>query len=129
MKDIGVLDSTWGGTLGDMVRFVREWQIVEDEKLLDQVPAKTKRLVAGLEDLARSHADKIANVRGLGLYQGFTVLGAGNKGRLVDLALEKENLLLLGAGTDSIRLRPPLDVTDADIDALLASLSRLLPQI
>lgn len=128
MKDIGVLDSTWGGTLGDMVRFVQEWQIVEDENLLAQVPAKTEILLAGLNDLTARHADKIANVRGLGLYQGFTVLN-GAKGKLVGMALETENLLLLGAGLDSIRLRPPLDVTADDIAALLAALDRLLTKL
>ncbi|MGB8602534.1 MAG: aminotransferase class III-fold pyridoxal phosphate-dependent enzyme, partial [Rhizomicrobium sp.] len=125
MKDIGVLDSTWGGTLGDMVRFVHEWQIVEDEKLIAQVPAKTEKLLAGLDDLACRHAGKIANVRGLGLYQGFTVLN-GLKGKLVGTALQQENLLLLGAGMDSIRLRPPLDVSAGDIAQLMGQLDRLL---
>ena len=129
MEDIGVLDSTWGGTLSDMVRFVHEWQIVEDEKLIEAVPAKADRLVAGLKALEAKYPGKVGNVRGLGLYQGFTVPGAGGKARLVEAALEKENLLLLGAGVYSIRFRPPLDVTEADIDALIASLDRLLAEL
>lgn len=129
MQDIGVLDSTWGGTLADMVRFVQEWQIVEDEDLLTQVPAKATHLIAGLQALVARFPEKISNVRGLGLYQGFTVSGAGNKGRLVDLALETENLLLLGAGTDSIRFRPPLDVTNANTDEMLTRLGRTLSRL
>jgi L-lysine 6-transaminase len=129
MEDVGVLDSTWGGSLADMVRFVHEWQIVEDEKLIEQVPAKTGRLVAGLKALEARFPDKLCNVRGLGLYQGFNVLGQGAKGRLIDLALQEENYLLLGAGIYSVRLRPPLDVTESDIDALLAVLERLLPRV
>lgn len=129
MEDIGILDSTWGGTLSDMVRFVHEWEIVEDEHLIDAVPHKGAVLTAGLTALAAKHPTKIENVRGLGLYQGFTVLGQGNKGKLVDLALESENLLLLGAGTDSIRFRPPLDVTEADIADLLAKLDRCLTRL
>ncbi|WP_031236888.1 aminotransferase class III-fold pyridoxal phosphate-dependent enzyme [Asticcacaulis sp. AC460] len=129
MDDIGVLDSTWGGSLADMVRFVQEWKIVEDEGLLEAVPAKTERLIAGLQGLVAQYPGKIANVRGWGLYQGFTVLGAGNKGRLVELALESENLLLLGAGTDSIRFRPPIDVTENDIDNLVATLGRALAKL
>jgi L-lysine 6-transaminase len=129
MKDIGVLDSTWGGTLSDMVRFVQEWRIVEDENLIAAVPAKTAKLVAGLEALVARFPDKIANIRGLGLYQGFSVLGAGNKAKLVGLALEQENMLLLGAGVDSIRFRPPLDVAAADIDTMLLRLGRLLERL
>lgn len=129
MQDIGVLDSTWGGALADMVRFVEEWQIVEDEALLEAVPAKTAYLIDGMTALTETFADKIGNVRGLGLYQGFTVFGKGNKARLVDLALETENLILLGAGTDSIRFRPPLDVTEADIDEMLTRLGRALERL
>ena len=129
MEDVGVLDSTWGGTLADMVRFVQEWQIVEDEKLLEAVPAKGQRLFDGLNAMVERFPHLISNVRGLGLYQGFTLNAKKDKGRLVDLALESENLLLLGAGTDSIRFRPPLDVTDADIDAMLAMLARVLEKL
>ena len=129
MEDIGVLDSTWGGSLADMVRFVHEWQIVEDEKLIEQVPVKTERLVRGLNALEERFPGKMCNVRGLGLYQGFNVLGQGGKGRLIEMALQDENYLLLGAGTYSVRLRPPLDVTEADIDALLTMLGRLLEKL
>jgi L-lysine 6-transaminase len=129
MEDIGVLDSTWGGSLTDMVRFVHEWQIVVDEKLIEQVPAKTERLLAGLHMLEERFPSKMCNVRGLGLYQGFNVLGQGNKGRLIGMALEEENYLLLGAGTYSVRLRPPLDVTDTDIDTLIAMLTRLFERL
>jgi L-lysine 6-transaminase len=129
MDDIGVLDSTWGGSLTDMVRFVQEWKIVEDEGLLAAVPAKTEYLIAGLQGLVAQYPRLIGNVRGLGLYQGFSLCNAGHKGQLVDLALEQEDLLLLGAGTDSIRLRPPLDVTPADIDQLIGTLERLLARL
>ena len=96
MEDIGVLDSTWGGSLADMVRFVQEWEVVENEDLIAKVPEKTAHLVAGLKALAERHPDRIANVRGLGLYQGFSVLG-GAKRKVIDVALEEENLILLGA--------------------------------
>jgi L-lysine 6-transaminase len=129
MQDVGVLDSTWGGALVDMVRFVAEWQIVEDEKLIEAVPGKTALLLSGLKDLEKRFPTKIGNIRGLGLYQGFTVWGKGNKGRLVEMALEEENLLILGAGVYSIRLRPPLDVKEADITALIATLGRLLERL
>ena len=126
MDDLGVLDSTWGGTLADMVRAVEEFAVVREERLIEQVPAKAERLVAGLDDLIARHPQRLGHRRGLGLYQGFTVFGAGAKAVLIDAALERESLLLLGAGADSIRLRPPLDVGAAEIDGLVAALGRLL---
>ncbi len=119
MDDIGVLDSTWGGSLTDMVRFVQEMKIVREEGLIEAVPAKAARLIDGLNALAADHADMIYNVRGMGLYQGFSFRRDEDKSAFQKGLLQRENVLLLGAGTHSIRLRPNLSVTDADIDLLL----------
>lgn len=124
MKDRGVLDSTWGGTLADMVRFVEEIAIVRDERLLEQVPEKAARLVAVLRDVVARHGALAHNVRGLGLYQGFSLREPADKGRLLALALERESLLMLGAGDDTVRLRPHLHVGLDDVDELGARLDR-----
>jgi L-lysine 6-transaminase len=129
MKDMGVLDSTWGGSLTDMVRFCQEMKIVEREKLIEQVPAKTTVLVEGLRGLQKKYPNKMFNIRGMGLYQGFSLTGKDKRTKLVDLALEKENLLLLEAGTISIRFRPVLDVTKEDIDLLVEKLDRCLAEV
>lgn len=126
MRDLGVLDSTWGGSLADMVRFVRELEVVRDEKLIEEVPAKSAHLVETLGELARSHESLIGNVRGYGIYQGFSLRDGPAKAALIRNALENEDLLLLGAGTDTIRLRPHLNVSHADIELLGHKLDRLL---
>jgi len=122
MKDKGVLDSTWGGCLGDMVRFVQEVKIVERENLIPEAVKKGRRLTEGLKTLENRYPHMICNVRGLGLYQGFSLRDRAMRGRFVDLALETESLLLLSAGERSVRLRPNLSVTEADIDLLLSKL-------
>jgi L-lysine 6-transaminase len=126
MNDRGILDSTWGGTLADMVRFVQEMDIVRQERLIEAVPAKAERLTAALQGLVQEFPELIYNVRGLGLYQGFSFRTLGHKSLLVKRALVREQLLLLGAGTRSIRLRPHLNVTEADVDELTVRLRRLL---
>jgi L-lysine 6-transaminase len=129
MKDRGVLDSTWGGSLADMVRFVQEMKIVRDENLIEQIPSKTDRLVAGLKTLESRFGSLIFNVRGMGVYQGFTLRRPWWRDRLVEMALEDEGMLLLGAGRSSIRLRPPLDVTAQDADMMLARLATCLERL
>lgn len=129
MDDRGVLDSTWGGTLADMVRFVQEMAIVERERLLEAVPEKAGSLVAVLRTLAAEHSDVICNVRGLGLYQGFSLRHPSEKPVLLDAALNEENLLLLGAGHDSVRLRPSLSVGAQDIGELGYRLDRVLKRV
>lgn len=126
MKDVGILDSTWGGTLSDMVRFVQEMKIVERDKLIEQVPEKSAYFVEKLTELKLKYPDLIYNIRGMGLYQGFSLCENSNKGKLIKIALETENLLLLGAGLNSIRFRPVLDVTTADMDLLCEKLDRCL---
>ena len=65
MDDEGVLDSTWGGNLADMVRFCQELKIVRDERLIEQVPAKAAHVglvdriftrIGASDDLARGKA-------------------------------------------------------------------------
>src|SRR5208282_272776 len=124
MEDHGVLDSTWGGHLADMVRFVQEMKIVRREKLIEQVPEKSACLLAGLESLAKKFPNLLHNPRGIGLYQGFSLNPAISKSAFLDAALEKESLLLLGAGVNTIRLRPTLSVTMPEIDLLIEKLDR-----
>lgn len=126
MEDEGVLDSTWGGTLADMVRFHLEMEVVEREGLLTEVSPKAQVLVEALDDLVQHHQAVVANRRGLGLYQGFSLADPERKAALISRALQEEDLLLLGAGTHSIRLRPTLSVTEADITTLHDKLDRLL---
>lgn len=126
MTDKGVLDSTWGGHLADMVRFVQEMKIVRREALIEQVPAKAGRLVEHLSALQSRYAGLMSNVRGMGLYQGWTMASAESKSRLQKIALEQEDLLLLGAGTDAIRLRPMISVTLEEVDLFAQKLGRAL---
>ena len=129
MEDHGVLDSTWGGSLADMVCFVQEMKIVRDEQLIEQVPAKAATLISGLKELYRRHKDVVFNIRGMGLYQGFSLRRPADRGRLQAMALSQEDLLLLGAGSQTIRLRPMLDVTVDEIDMMLAMLGRCLERL
>ena len=129
MEDKGVLDSTWGGPLVDMVRFVQEMKIVEREQLLAAARTNGAVLAAGLRGLEKQFAGLVYNVRGQGLYQGFSLATPALRNRLEELALQEERLLLLGAGADSIRLRPNLSVTLADIEHLLEILARCLRRL
>ncbi len=128
LDDIGVLDSTWGGTLADMVRVVREVEIMESENLIEHAAENGARLAAGLQKLVDKH-DCLTNVRGLGLYQGVTLESPELKGKLIQVAREKYGLLLLGAGNRSIRTRPNLSVTAQEIDQFLDVLDQTLREL
>ena len=129
MEDRGVLDSTWGGSLADMVRFVQEMKIVEREGLIPAARTKGEQLAAGLRGLESEFPTLLSNIRGLGLYQGFSLPNPSLRNRLEEIALQEEHLLLLPAGAISIRTRPNLSVTAADIDHFIETLARCLRKL
>lgn len=129
LEEVGILDSTWGGTLADMVRVVQEVRIVEEENLIERAAITGEHISRGLAKLRANHQGIMLNVRGMGLYQGFSLDTAERKASLSELALEKHDTLLLGAGSRSIRLRPSLSVTEQDADRLLEVLDDCLTQV
>ncbi|MDX1935225.1 MAG: aminotransferase class III-fold pyridoxal phosphate-dependent enzyme [Capsulimonadales bacterium] len=129
LYDVGVLDSTWGGTLADMVRVVQEVKIVEEEGLIERAGIHGERLAEGLRTLAARPGSPIRNVRGMGLYQGFSLDTPADKARLIEIAREEFDLLLLGAGANSIRTRPSLSVTAEEIDLFLELLDRAVSRL
>lgn len=128
LKNPGILDSTWSGSLVDMVRFVQEMKIVEDENLIEKVSLKTYYLVEELKKIKYKHGI-IFNIRGSGLYQGFSVASNELRNWITETALQEENLLLMWAGSASIRLRPHLHVTFEDIDLFIERLDRIINKI
>ncbi|HLO99942.1 MAG TPA: aminotransferase class III-fold pyridoxal phosphate-dependent enzyme [Fimbriimonas sp.] len=121
LTDVGVLDSTWGGNLADMVRVCREMEIVQQEGLIERAATLGEVLNSELRQL-ESEFECVQNVRGMGLYQGFSLDTVERKQALVKVAREEFGLLLLGAGHRSIRTRPSLSVTKADIDEFIVRL-------
>lgn len=90
---------------------------------LPEVERLSRYLRNGLEELARSKP-AVKGVRGKGLLQGLVVEPGGAKA-VVDAAREQQVLLLL-AGPDVVRILPPLTTTTAEIDQLLQVLSAIL---
>ena len=129
LDDIGVLDSTWGGSLADMVRVVREMEIVEEEGLIARAAETGDYLAQRLHEITDKFAPVVSNVRGLGLYQGISLDTPERKAALVETARSQFGLLLLGAGKRSIRTRPNLSVTREDVDLFIDLLESSLQQV
>ena len=126
LDEVGVLDSTWGGTLADMVRVTEEIRIVEEEGLIERAAETGRYLADSLRRLQLKHQGLVLNVRGMGLYQGFSLDTNERKRALVQVARDRYGLLLLGGGERSIRLRPNLSVTIEDVDQMVELLDKAL---
>jgi L-lysine 6-transaminase len=111
----GRINSTFGGSLVDMVRFEKYLQIIEEEHLVENAAKMGLYLLAGLTNLQKEFPDKISNVRGRGLMCAFDLSNGGMRKQIVDNAF-KNGMIILGCGTQSIRCRPRLNVTEDEID-------------
>jgi acetylornithine/N-succinyldiaminopimelate aminotransferase len=90
--------------------------VVEDPAVLRAVAGKGDRLAAGLRALG-------LEVRGLGLMLAFR---ADDAPSLVRRALLEERLVLNATGPDTVRLLPPLTVSNDEIDEAVRRIGALL---
>ncbi len=119
------LNSTWGGSLTDMVRARRILEVIEADGLIGHAAAAGRHLLHLLHGIADRHPE-VTDVRGRGLMCAFTLPGPGLRGRVLDLLRDEEDVLLLGCGRRSVRFRPALTVSRAELEAGVAALDRVL---
>jgi L-lysine 6-transaminase len=119
------INSTWGGSLVDMVRARQFIEIIESEGLAENIAQQGKRLVDGLRSLAREDGD-ISNVRGVGSLVAFTLPSPDARGALLQSMMDQK-LLALPSGPDSIRFRLSLVTGEAEVDEILKRVAAALP--
>ena len=119
------INSTWGGNLIDMVRCQRYLEIIEDEKLVENAGSAGKRLVSGLKVIAAASGDKLTNVRGRGLMCAFDLPTTEMRGEFLP-KLRENGTFALPCGASTVRFRPPLNISGAEIDEALEALEKTL---
>ncbi len=119
------INSTWGGSLTDMVRSRRILEVVESDGLIARAASLGPVLLDLLHGLAADHPE-ITDVRGRGLMCAFSLPDASLRDAVITALREDEHVLLLGCGTRSIRFRPALTVTPEDLAEGVAALDRVL---
>ncbi|HTM57122.1 MAG TPA: L-lysine 6-transaminase [Candidatus Udaeobacter sp.] len=122
------LNSTWGGNLADMVRCQRYLEIMEEEKLVENAALVGAHLRAALETLQRERPDLLSNARGRGVMCAIDFPDGATRDAVADRAYEL-GMIILPCGTRSLRFRPPLDVTAAEVDEGVALLSRAIEHV
>ena len=122
------INSTWGAHIVDMLRSAKMLQVIERDGLVDRAATMGERLLAGLHDVGRRHADFVGNVRGLGLMCAFDVPGGEARDAVVRGCFE-DGLILLPCGTESVRFRPALTIEPQEIDEALERVEGTLKRI
>lgn len=122
------INSTWGGSLTDMVRSRRILEVVEAEGLIERAAALGPVLDGMLRELAATHPE-VTDVRGRGLMRAFSLPDGALRDAVLTSLRDDERVLLLGCGTRSVRFRPALTVTESELAAGVAALDRTLTKV
>lgn len=120
------INSTWGGSLVDMVRGQRYVEIIAEDNLVENARTEGEYLLSGLRSIEERGA-AILNVRGRGLLVAFDLPETHSRDQFIVDAYDA-GLLVLACGTHSVRLRPHLDVRRDALDAALTILESTLPR-
>jgi len=103
---------------------VKILEIVQRDRLAERAAAMGARLAAGLRGLQQRH-DCMGDVRGRGLLLGLEFAASGGRDSaaisdaVMDIALElglSANIVRAGSSGGTMRIAPPLTVTEAEID-------------
>ena len=112
------INSTWGGNLTDMVRSRRQLEVIEADGLIERAGLLGKRL---LDDLRA--VPGIDNVRGRGLFVAFDLPTTTERHEVLR-RLHDDQVMILGGGERSIRLRPALTIEESELDLAVAAIRR-----
>ncbi|NGM71086.1 aminotransferase class III-fold pyridoxal phosphate-dependent enzyme [Natronolimnobius sp. AArcel1] len=124
-EETGRLSSTWGA--GDILASLQgalTLDVIHDQNLLANVRTRGEHLRTRLEELADEH-ECLIDVRGRGLMLAVEFDTKARRETVLEAAFER-GLLLLGCGYKTLRLLPPLDVTEREIDLAMGLLEEAI---
>ena len=104
------INSTWGGNLTDMVRAQRYFEVIDEEKLVENTAKVGAWFLGELQRFAEEFPNLVSNVRGRGLMAAFDL----PSGEIRDAALAKfmaHDVMVLSSGHLSARFRPALNLS------------------
>ncbi|HVV54186.1 MAG TPA: L-lysine 6-transaminase [Mucilaginibacter sp.] len=118
------INSTWGGSLVDMVRSSKIMEIIEEDQLCENAAETGEYLRHSLAKISEGNS-LISNVRGRGLLTAFDFPDKTRRDKFVKEGMNR-NVMFLGCGDKTIRFRPALIMDKNHIDVGLEVLQEIL---
>ena len=113
--------TTYGGNPFACAAVSKVFDLFESEKILEHVKKVSAYLEEKLDAIVQKY-DFLTARRGKGLMQGIVVTGRP-VGEIVSKAIEN-GLMVISAGSDVLRLVPPLVITERDVDEMIEKLEK-----
>ncbi len=117
------INSTWGGSLVDMVRSSKIMEVIEEDNLCENAAEMGEYLQNQLLDIS-ARVPIISNVRGKGLLTAFDFPDKTKRDSFINKGMDN-NIMYLGCGDSSIRFRPALIIEKKHIDIGLDALEKI----
>ncbi len=121
------INSTWGGNLIDMLRAKKIFEVIEEEKLVENAAKMGALLQDTLKGFEKKYPGFVSNVRGLGLFCAFDLPDSACRDTFITTTMKK-GLIVLKCGSHTIRFRPPLNVSAEEIEKAAAILDEALAE-
>lgn len=121
------INSTWGGSLVDMVRATKILEIIEEDKLCDKATETGRYLQEQLKQIANENPI-VSGVRGKGLLTAFDFADTETRNKFISMGMQN-NVMFLGCGHSTIRFRPALIIEKNNIDDGLKILSDIIKKL
>ena len=118
--------TTYGGNPLACAAVSKVFDLFEEKNILEHVRQIAPYLEKKLDELAEKHSCIVAR-RGKGLMQGLVITGFP-VGQLVTKALEK-GLVVISAGSDVLRLVPPLVIQEKHVDEMIVRLEEAIKEL
>ncbi|HJP62625.1 MAG TPA: aminotransferase class III-fold pyridoxal phosphate-dependent enzyme, partial [Mucilaginibacter sp.] len=118
------INSTWGGSLVDMVRSSKIMEIIEEDNLCDNAAEVGDYLQSELLNISQRNSI-IGNVRGKGLMTAFDFPDKARREKFISEGMNRD-VMFLGCGSQTIRFRPALVMDKQHIDKGLSVLEKIL---
>jgi L-lysine 6-transaminase len=103
-----------------MVRARRILEVIEADELFEHAAVQGRYLRARLGELAEDFPAVVLDPRGRGLMCAFSLPSTADRDELIR-QLWQRGLIVLPSGADSVRFRPALTVSRAEIDEAVAA--------
>lgn len=122
------LNSTFGGSLTDMVRATVIMETIERDGLVDHAADVGAGLLAQLDEVA-ARQPTVTQPRGRGLMCAVDLPDTATRDEVVRRLFTDEEVLALGCGTRSVRFRPPLTITASELTPGVDALERVVASV
>ena len=122
------INSTWGGNLTDMVRSQRYFEVIEEEKLVENAATVGAYFVGELERFEEEFPGLVSNVRGRGLMAAFDLPSTEARDKALK-AFMANDVMVLASGHRSARFRPPLNLSMEEATEGIKRMERALKEL